>query len=138
MEPWQQALIDRCRTACLATVGPDGLPQLVPVCWVSISQGIVIPVDRKPKSSVRLARLRNIERDRRVSLLFDHYDEDWTQLAWVRIEGTASVIEPAAKLPEALTALRARYQQYAAMPLEDRPLILIEPGRVVGWRWYRD
>ncbi len=132
-EDWHLELIERCRVGRLATVSADGRPHLVPVCYVMIDHQIVIPIDEKPKSGVRLVRLRNIERDPRVSLLVDHYDENWTQLAWVRVDGTATVLDRGAAMPAALAALRTRYQQYRLMRLEPLPLIVITPERVVAW-----
>jgi PPOX class probable F420-dependent enzyme len=78
--------------------------------------------------------LRNIERDPRVTLLFDRYDDDWAQLAWVRIDGTAEVLERGDEYPAALAALRARYPQHEGMALEELPLIVVLPDHVVGWR----
>ena len=88
----------------------------------SCGESLVIAIDEKPKAGLRLARLRNIERDPRVSLLADRYDEDWTQLAWVRVEGNAEILERGGADPAALAALRDRYPQYRDMDLEPRPL----------------
>jgi PPOX class probable F420-dependent enzyme len=107
----------------------------VPVCYALVADELVIAIDEKPKSTTSLARLRNIERDPHVSLLFDRYDEDWTKLAWVGVEGDASVLPLGANRPAALQALRQRYPQYREMDLESRPLIIIRPQRVLGWRW---
>jgi PPOX class probable F420-dependent enzyme len=134
-EPWHTALIDELRVARLATIGTAGAPHLVPVSYVLAQGAIWIPVDEKPKATTDLARLRNIERDRRVSLLFDRYDDDWTRLAWVRDDGSARVLEAGHESPGALAALRSRYAQYAGMALEERPLIAITPVRIAAWRW---
>jgi PPOX class probable F420-dependent enzyme len=134
-EPWQSALIAELRVARLGTINPAGAPHLVPVCYAIHDSTLWIPVDEKPKSTTALARLRNIERDRRVSLLFDRYDDDWTRLAWVRVDGSARVLEAGHESPGALAALRSRYSQYAGMALEERPLIAITPVRIAAWRW---
>lgn len=134
-QQWQLALIDELRVARLATVTHDGAPHLVPVCYAPVEDRFVVAIDEKPKRGTPLARLRNIEHEPRVSLLFDRYDDDWMRLAWVRIDGVASVLESGAGNPEALAALRARYAQYAAMALETLPLIVIEPHKIAGWRW---
>jgi PPOX class probable F420-dependent enzyme len=132
---WERDLLDEIRVARLATIAPDGRPHLVPVCYGAVEGRIVIAIDEKPKRSNRLARLANIERDPRVTLLVDRYSDDWQQLAWVRIDGTA-IVEPRGDArPEALAALRARYSQYREMALESLPLIVIEPETVRSWRW---
>ena len=134
MEEWQWRLLQECRVARLATIARDGRPHLVPVVYAVIEEGIAIAIDEKPKRSTRLARLRNIEHDSRVTLLVDRYDDDWANLAWVRVDGSATVLERGDEYPEALDALRERYPQHREMALEAQPLILIEPERVVGWR----
>lgn len=135
LEAWQRDLVESSRVARLATLNPDGSPHLVVVCFAEVDGRFVIPIDEKPKTSTRLARLRNIEHNPRVSLLFDHYDEDWTQLAWLRIDGTAEVVVAGAEMPAALGALRARYSQYGGMALENLPLLRIAPTRATSWRW---
>ena len=132
---WELEIIERARRAVLATINPDGRPNLVPVCYAFTEDRFVIAIDEKPKSGRPLARIRNIQRDPRVSLLFDEYDGDWTQLAWLRIEGVASVEPEGAASPRQLAALRTRYSQYQAMALERLRLIVIEPERKASWRW---
>ncbi|GAA3437308.1 hypothetical protein GCM10018954_069220 [Kutzneria kofuensis] len=74
----------RARVARLATAGADGRPHLVPVTFAVHDDTVVIAVDHKPKTTTNLRRLRNIRENGQVSLLVDHYDEDWRQLWWVR------------------------------------------------------
>lgn len=133
-EPWQLDLVDSCPSATLATINRTGTPSLVPVCYAYFEGRFTVAIDEKPKSGRPLARLRNIDADPRVTLLIDHYDDDWTRLAWLRIEGTAVAIS-AVRWPAAVTALRARYPQYRKMAIERQPLIVITPGRAVSWRW---
>ena len=134
-EPWHRDLIAELRVARLATIAPDGRPHLVPVCYALLEGRLAIAVDEKPKRSTELARLRNIRRDPRVTLLFDRYDDDWSHLAWVRVDAHAQVHPTGSEWPEALEALRARYSQYAGMALESLPLIVATPERVTGWSW---
>lgn len=133
-DPWHLDLLAAARVARLGTISADGRPHLVPVCF-ALSDGMVaIAIDEKPKRSAHLARLRNIEREPRVTLLIDHYEEDWTRLAWLRIDGRAEVLPRGDAWPDALASLRLRYPQYASMALEARPLIRITPERVAAWR----
>jgi len=132
---WHLDLIAELRVARLATVTNRGEPRLVPVCYALVEGEFSIPVDEKPKRAGELARVANIRANPAVSLLFDRYDDDWTRLAWVRVDGTATVAATGGSSPEALAALRARYGQYREMALESLPLIRIVPSRVTGWRW---
>jgi PPOX class probable F420-dependent enzyme len=133
-DPWHLELLAAARVARLGTISGDGRPHLVPVCFAFWDDAIAIAIDEKPKRTVRLARIRNIERDARVTLLIDHYEEDWHRLAWLRIDGRADVLRRGDAWPEALASLRLRYPQYASMSLEARPLIRITPERITAWR----
>jgi PPOX class probable F420-dependent enzyme len=125
--------LDRARTAALATIAPDGNARLVPICYVVIDDVLWSPLDEKPKSvsDVRqLARIRDIERDPRVTLLIDRWSEDWSELAWLRLDGRAQVV---GSHPTVVAALRAKYPQYVDHDLEARPMIKIAIGRVTSW-----
>jgi PPOX class probable F420-dependent enzyme len=137
----QRAFLASARWAVLATIAPDGQPRLVPICFVvdDAEPTLYTPIDDKPKRDddpLALARVRDIAADPRVTILVDHWDEDWTRLAWLRAEGRASMLEPGARPAEhaaVVAALRAKYPQYATHRLEERPIIKIRLERVVGW-----
>src|SRR4051812_1328952 len=100
------------RVARLATTGEDG-PHLVPVVFAVVGDTLYSAVDGKPKTTRDLKRLRNIAADSRVSLLVDHYDEDWSMLWWVRVDGRATVHEVTSAVgTAAVDALAAKYPQY--------------------------
>ena len=80
----------------LATVGADGAPHVVPVCFVLVADTAYSAVDDKPKRSRRLRRLANIEATGRACLLVDEYDDDWSRLRWVRLDGHGRLVEDAA------------------------------------------
>jgi PPOX class probable F420-dependent enzyme len=87
-------------------------------------------VDAKPKSTRALRRLANVSVNPAASLLVDHYDDDWTQLWWVRVDGTARVVTQPAEIARAIGLLRAKYAQYDTVAI-DGPVIAID---VTGWR----
>ncbi len=117
----------------LATAGADGRPHVVPCTFaVDGARRIVIGIDNKPKASTNLRRLRNIRENPRVSLLVDHYADDWTRLWWVRAEGTAAVEEAGVEHAEHWDLLRARYPQYGAVVLRG-PMIVVTVERWSGW-----
>ncbi|WP_438387123.1 TIGR03668 family PPOX class F420-dependent oxidoreductase [Actinopolyspora saharensis] len=131
----QQAtgLLERARVARLATVGHGAQPHQVPVTFAVARGGerIVTAVDHKPKTTTSLRRLRNIEQNPLVSVLVDHYEEDWGALWWVRADGAAEVAA-AEQHPELVRALADKYEQYAEHPPR-ASLIVIEVRRVTGW-----
>jgi PPOX class probable F420-dependent enzyme len=118
--------------ARLATAAPDGVPHLVPIVFALLGDTIYTAVDGKPKSTQRLRRLANIERNPRVSVLVDHYDDDWTRLWWVRADGVARVHHDGAAADTGYAALRAKYPQYQAISL-DGPVIAVEVHRWTSW-----
>lgn len=146
-EPEARERLAAARVARLATTGDDGQPHLVPVTFAvdGARDGtrIYIAIDHKPKTTVNLRRLRNIRENPRVSLLADHYDEDWTRLWWVRADGVARVIDPGeaaepaepggnAERERPLDLLAAKYDQYRRIRPEG-PLIAITVERITGW-----
>ncbi|MDH6677351.1 PPOX class probable F420-dependent enzyme [Rhodococcus sp. LBL1] len=117
--------------ARMATVSADGDPHLVPVVFVVVADTIYTAVDDKPKTTRRLKRLANIAATGRVSLLVDHYDDDWTRLWWVRVDGAAQVISTEDdEGRRAVDALVAKYPQYRSM----RPSGPVVAVRDLRWR----
>lgn len=132
----QVAFLMAQRTGHLATVDESGRPHNVPVCFAVWQGRIYIAIDEKPKRGrpEDLQRVRNVRANPLVCLVVDRYDEDWSRLAWMQVRGQAALIDDADERASALAALRARYPQYRAMALDERPLLGITPARVVAWR----
>ena len=131
----QVRLLEEQRVARLATVDESGNPHLVPICFAYSGGVLYTPIDEKPKrgGALELRRVRNIRAHPEVCLLVDRYDDDWSQLAWLQIRGTASLVTDGSERSRALAALRGRYPQYRAMNLEALPLIRITPTHVASW-----
>ena len=132
----ERQYIETARVGRLATADSEGRPHAVPVCFALVDDQIVTPIDEKPQrvGPDALRRTRNIRENPRVALIVDHYSEEWTQLGWVQVRGTATRCAPSEKShPHGITALREKYDQYAAHTLEDRPLIRITPGTIRSW-----
>src|SRR5690349_16209891 len=85
--------LSEARVARLATVDTTGRPHLVPVVFALDGDTIYFAVDSKPKRTRNLQRLRNIAANPAVCLLADQYQEDWTRLWWVRVDGAARIPE---------------------------------------------
>jgi PPOX class probable F420-dependent enzyme len=120
------------RDARLATVSGDGRPHVVPIVFALQDDTIYFAVDSKPKQTTNLKRLKNIAANPAVSLLVDHYEDDWTRLWWVRVDGTAHVVTDSAEAERATDLLATRYAQYrAARP--GGPVVAIHIDRLTGW-----
>jgi PPOX class probable F420-dependent enzyme len=131
-----RALFVAARVARLATADATGRPHLVPIVFALVGDDLCSAIDMKPKqvgAGARLRRLDNIRANPAVSVLVDHYADDWGQLWWARADGTARIIETTG--PEgarAISALSDRYWQYRdAVP--PGPVIAIAVDRWTGW-----
>ncbi len=118
--------------ARLATATADGVPHLVPIAFAVHEDTVYTAIDGKPKTTQRLRRLVNIEQNPRVSVLVDHYGQDWSQLWWVRADGIARVHHDDTVVELGQTLLRAKYPQYESVSL-DGPVIAIEVTRWASW-----
>jgi PPOX class probable F420-dependent enzyme len=126
------------RVGRIATVTPEDRPHVVPFVFAVVERDPDVlaywAVDRKPKRTERLQRLRNLERNSAAELVVDGYDEDWRALWWVRASGTGRVVEDASdERGAALSALAAKYPQYASDP-PSGPVVAIDIERISGWR----
>jgi PPOX class probable F420-dependent enzyme len=131
-----ERILDAWPIARLATLDPGGAPHQVPIVFTRVGGRIYSPVDGKPKRAAELVRLANVRRDPRVSLLLDHWEDDWTHLWWLRIDGRARVIGAGdADLGGIERALRAKYPQYSRVPVfRGTPTLLdIDCVRQVSW-----
>ena len=127
------------RVARLATASPQGQPAVVPICYVFDGEHIYTPIDQKPKSveAGLLRRVRNINDNANIALVIDDYSEDWNELTYVLIIGTAKVMSPGDSPTEhrlAVVSLREKYRQYKSMNIDDRPIIKISPVRIKRWK----
>jgi PPOX class probable F420-dependent enzyme len=123
----------QARVARLATITARDTPHLVPVCFVLDIDRIVTVVDGKPKTTTALRRLDNVRAHPAVSLLVDHWDEDWTQLWWVRADGDAVVLDESPELDVLLEPLHAKYRDKYGIHPPRGPAIVIDVDRFVGW-----
>jgi PPOX class probable F420-dependent enzyme len=118
--------------AILATVRPDGTPHLVPIVFALVDEVVYSAIDHKPKRSQRLQRLANLRHEPRCALLVDRYDDDWSQLWWVRADGRAEVLEAPNLVAQGSAALIERYPAYQDQAPEG-PYLRIEVMRWSGW-----
>jgi PPOX class probable F420-dependent enzyme len=129
---WASELLRDARVAHLGLLDGDGGPRVLPVTYAVFDRAILSAVDDKPKRvpGDELARVRWLRESPRAALTVDHYDDDWSKLAWVQVLGSVS-IEPVRQ--DVLDALARRYPAYL-----DRapggPLLRLSPERVLWWR----
>lgn len=136
---WAAELVRDGRVARLGTADASGCPLVVPVCYAFDGRSCYTAIDPKPKRVApgRLRRLRNIAANPQVSLVVDRYDEEWTRLRYVIVEGRAEVLPPGVERGYAIDLLITKYPQYRALGLdrEASAVIKITPVRFVHWRY---
>ena len=127
-----EQILERWPIAVLATSGARG-PHQVPIVFARAEGALWSPIDGKPKRGGELARVRHVRRDPRVSLLFANYDADWSRLWWLRLDGQAEI--RGAPADAALAALRAKYPQYAQVPVLGPAGLLLRIGITSRTSW---
>jgi PPOX class probable F420-dependent enzyme len=120
------------RVATLATVDPSGTPHLVPVTFAVDGDTLWTAVDGKPKRGTWLRRHENVQARPPVSLLAQHWDEDWSRLWWVRADGLARVTTDPSTVEHVVGLLRRRYDQYETVGVGG-PVIEVAVHAWRGW-----
>ena len=132
-------LLYQGRVARLGTADRAGQPLVVPVCYAFDGRACFSALDAKPKrvAANQLRRVRNITENPRVSLTVDRYDEDWSRLCWVIVQGRADILTDGSERAGAVDLLLSKYAQYRVMGLdrERATVIRISPERTLHWRW---
>jgi len=104
----------------------------VPCCFVLDGEVLYSAIDAKPKTSFRLRRIANIEAYPFAALLVDNYEEDWSLLWWIRVDGRARVLESGVESERAVDRLVDKYDQYRVVR-PPGPVIAIDIDKVRTW-----
>ena len=118
--------------ARLATIDPDGRPHLVPIVFALDGDTLYSAVDRKPKRSRTLRRIENARARPDVTVIVDHYEDDWSRLWWIRLRGRARVLDDGEERERALGLLAEKYPQYRS-ERPDGPVLAVDIGEVRTW-----
>ncbi len=132
---WALALLARERVGRLGLIDDDGAPRVLPITYALSAGRFVSAVDDKPKrvAGEQLARVRWLRARPRAALTVDHYDDDWSSLAWVQALGEVHVLDPTSAPRAALAALTERYEPYRTRPPAG-PILILEPARLLFWQ----
>jgi PPOX class probable F420-dependent enzyme len=128
----QDSRLTAARVARLATTDPDGRPHLVPIVFALDGDTLYTAVDRKPKRSSKLQRIENARARPDVTILVDHYEEDWDGLWWIRLRGRARVLDHGDERERALALLQEKDPQYSAEPPEGA-VLAVDVTEVLEW-----
>ena len=128
----QRLLVSRARVGRLATVAASGTAHVVPLCFALVGDVVYSAVDHKPKRSANLRRIANVVATGSTSLLVDHFEEDWSALWWVRLDGIGRLVQDEAEAAVAIAALAAKYEQYQRRPPEGA-VLAIDVSQWTAW-----
>jgi PPOX class probable F420-dependent enzyme len=126
------------RVAHLATADAGGVPHNVPLCfWYDEAAHFYFIIDEKPKrmTVTGIKRMRNLAENPQVALIVDHYEEEWSYLAYVLVHGAGHIVDDANEYMLALRNLRDKYPQYRTMALgfDKNPMVRIDAERLHVW-----
>ncbi|MFC9470452.1 pyridoxamine 5'-phosphate oxidase family protein [Streptomyces coelicoflavus] len=126
---------ERERSVRMGTVDARGGAHLVPVIFVVDGDVLYSPTDRPKNGNPRPKRLRNLDHDRRVTVLADRYDDDWLKAWWVRLRGTGRVVGESPERTHALGLIDRKYAQFdGARYLRDGgPVLAVDIKDWLGW-----
>ena len=105
---------------------------MVVVTFAVDADTIYTAVDQKPKSGTNLKRLHNVGENPMVTMLADHYSDDWETLWWVRADGRAAILTDQQQMAPPLALLVNRYWQYRQAP-PTGPVLAVRVERWTGW-----
>ena len=129
----ERAFLEGERVARLATADAGGKPHVIPICFVAEGDTVYFTIDEKPKTGMPLKRLANMQANPQVALVVDHYEEDWSRLGWLMLQGRAEILESGDEHDRAQTSLKGRYRQLGAMRIESLPVVAIRIERATSW-----
>ena len=130
-----KSLITGSSIAYQSTVSHKGHPHIVPICFVLLDQNFYSLLDNKPKNvqPLKLKRVQNIISNPKVTLIVNHYEDDWDKLWHVLIKGNGSVVSNELERMAAIKSLKQKYVQYLHMDVDLNPVIKIRPTNITSW-----
>ncbi len=131
---WAREMLERARVGHLGLLDDRDRPRVLPVTFALEGGALHTAVDQKPKrvEGDDVARVRYLRRRPEAALTVDHYDDDWTRLAWVQVLGRVDVLADAPPA-STLAALREKYGPYREHPPAG-PVLRLAPERTLWWR----
>ena len=104
----------------------------MPIVFAVDRDTLYSAVDKKPKRSRRLRRIENARARPDVTVLVDHYTDDWSELWWIRLRGRARILDGGEEHDRAIELLTEKYPQYRDEPPEG-PVLAVDVVEVRTW-----
>ena len=126
----EEKFVRWARVARIATAGADGRLHSVPISAVLEAGSLLIATDTTSR------KVRNLEANPRVTLVFDEYSEMWDLLRGVMIEGSVRIVRDGEEFTRARGLLYEKYRQYEVdSPIEQASsvILVVTPEWVLSW-----
>jgi PPOX class probable F420-dependent enzyme len=127
------AYLASARTAVLVTIGPDGVGDPVGMWFVMDGDDLVM------RTYAKSQKVRNLERDRRVSVLVED-GESYETLRGVQLSGRVSLSRDVDQVLDVVAALAEKYDGVTDLDRESlrgyagkQSVLRLRPERVVSW-----
>jgi nitroimidazol reductase NimA-like FMN-containing flavoprotein (pyridoxamine 5'-phosphate oxidase superfamily) len=122
----EKRFIQRNEVGKLATVGPDGIPHVVPVCYIYKAEAFWVATDYATR------KYRNLLKHNGIALLIDVGSYSSRGLL---IQGRARIIEKGAEFLKIYSVFFKKFDWVRADPWKENeaPFIRIDPMRKVSW-----
>jgi nitroimidazol reductase NimA-like FMN-containing flavoprotein (pyridoxamine 5'-phosphate oxidase superfamily) len=125
----EKELLEPARVARVATAGANGSLHNVPICPIVVGDKIYFASEQKA------TKVKNIQANANVAVVFDDYSETWGHLRGVMIRGQARIVGK-----QEFTVLRKKFyekfMQYEdAAPLDEKDSAIIEVTPVSKFSW---
>lgn len=131
---WARELLAQSPVGHLSYLDDRDRPRVLSVTFAVAVDSLWTAIDEKPKRKPP-ARVRYLRRRPEAALCADHYEDDWSRLAWVQANGSVEVLDGAAEGVErsGCDALCSKYGVYAEQPPAG-PLLRLRPEHLLCWR----
>ena len=122
----EKRFIDDNDVARFATVGPDGIPHVVPVCYVHSSDAFWVATDYGTR------KYRNLQRNDKVALLVDVGN---ASNRGILVQGRAKTFDRGSEFREIYDVFHRKFDWVRETPWNEgeAPFVRIEPIRKVSW-----
>jgi len=97
------AFLDQCRTLILCTIGPDGVPDPVPMWFHRYDDGLYM------RTYAKSQKVANLRRDPRVSVLAE-VGERYAELRGAQFTGTIEIVTDTDRICEVFADLLVKYE----------------------------
>jgi len=121
----EERFLRRNELGRLATISPDGMPHVVPVCYVYRAGRFLIAVDYDTR------KYCNLLSNNRVALVVDVYNPN----RGILVQGRVKIVEKGKKFRQVYSIFHRRFSWVRAAPWKEgeAPFIEIEPAKKAAW-----